>query len=140
MATGGDEQWRAQRARAVAAHAAERDRRTAAEAAQARELLVEFARTARERGLPAEPLVARGYHGKGRYRTGLRGWYLRSDGGLAVSTEGDFYVLTVPPSLTARLRGVVVTPETPRLVIGEGGRDGERIELRVLLERRLAGA
>jgi hypothetical protein len=136
---GTDEPWREQRARAVAAHAAERERRAVVEAEQARQLVAGFARTARERGLPAEPLVARGYDGKGRYRTGLRGWYLRSDGGLAVSTEGDFYVLTVAPSLAARVRGVALTPDTPRLVIGEGGRDGERIGLQQLLERRLTG-
>jgi hypothetical protein len=134
-----DEPWREQRARAVAAHAADRERRAAAEAERARRLVAEFAQAALARGLPTEPLVARDYRGKGRYRTGLRGWYLRSDGGLAVGTDGRFYLLTVPPSLAGRLRGVTLTPQTPRLVIGEGGRDGERIELRHLLERRLHG-
>ena len=130
--------WREQRARALAAHAADRERRGTAEAAQARELVAEFARTALARGLPTRPLVAHGYAGRGRYRTGLRGWYLRSDGGLAVGTDGEFYVLTVPRSLLGRLRGVTVVPEAPRLVIGEGGRDGERIALRDLLAQRLA--
>jgi hypothetical protein len=37
----------------------------------------------------------------------------------------------------ARLTGAVVHPAAPRLVIGEGGRDGERISLRELLTRRL---
>ena len=134
-----DRAWHEQRARAVAAHAAERERRTAAETAEARQLIAGFVRAARDAGLPTDALRARGYDGKGRYRTGLRGWYLRSDGGLAVSVEGEFYVLAVPPSLTGRLRGVVVAPERPRLVIGEGGRDGERITLRELLDRRLAG-
>jgi len=136
---GTDESWHEQRARAVAAHAADRERRAAAEADQARRLVAEFARTALARGLPTEPLVARGHDGKGRYRTGLRGWYLRSDRGLAVSTDGEFYLLTIAPSLIGRLRGVTLTPETPRLVLGEGGRDGERIPLQQVLERRLAG-
>jgi hypothetical protein len=132
----GDE-WREQRARAIGAHAADRERRAAAEAGQARRLLADFVRAARERALPSTPLVARGYDGKGRYRTGLHGWYLRSDGGLAVGTDGEFYVLAVPPSRLARLRGVSLAPSEPRLVIGEGSRDGERIPLRDLLARRL---
>jgi hypothetical protein len=133
-----ESQWRRQRDRAVAAHGAALDRQTAAEIARARELVARFAAQARERGLRMSPLTARPYHGRGRYRTGLRGWYLRPDGVLAIAEDGEFYVLTVPASVRARFTGVSVRPEEPRLVIGEGARDGERIALEELLRLRLA--
>jgi hypothetical protein len=129
--------WVRQRDRAIAAHAAERARQEAAEAEQARELISEFVRAARDRGLAVRPLSAQGYDGRSRYRTGLRGWYLRPDHTLAVGEDGEFYILTVPGSLRARLTGAAVRPSAPRLVIGEGGRDGERIPLRDLLRLRL---
>jgi hypothetical protein len=130
--------WARQRGRAIAAHAAERERQEAAETERARGLVAGFARAARDRGLALQPLVARGYRGTARYRTGLRGWYLRADHDLAIGDDGEFYILTVPGSLRARLTGVAVAPARPRLVIGEGGRDGERISLAELLDRRLA--
>jgi hypothetical protein len=129
--------WAGQRGRAIAAHAAELHRREAAEQQRARELITEFIAAARDRGVPAGPLSAQGYQGRTRYRTGLRGWYLRTDRTLAIGEDGEFYILTVPDSLRARLTGAVVRPAAPRLVIGEGGRDGERISLSELLERRL---
>ena len=135
---GGDhrtEEWRRQRARAVEAHAADAGRRLEAETAKARRLVADFAAAATARGLRATPLVARGYSGRGRYRTGLRGWYLRPD--VAVGTDGEFYLLTVPDSVRGRLAGVTVTPAQPRLVVGEGARDGERISLSALLDLRL---
>jgi hypothetical protein len=130
------EEWRRQRAHAVQAHAAEADRRLAAETAQARRLVADFATEALARGLRPVTLTARGYSGRGRYRTGLRGWYLRPD--VAVGTDGEFYLLTVPDSVRARLSGVTVQPAQPRLVVGEGARDGERISLSELLNLRLA--
>jgi hypothetical protein len=133
-----ESRWRQQRDRAVAAHGAALSRQLAAETARARELIAGFAVQARERGLRSRPLYARPYHGRGRYRTGLRGWYLRPDGVLAVGEDGEFYVLTVPASLRARLTGVSPRPEQPRLVVGEGARDGERIALAELLRIRLA--
>ena len=108
------------------------------ETAQARRLVADFAAAARERGLRPSALVARGYSGRGRYRTGLHGWYLRPEGGIAVGTDGEFYLLTVPDSMRARLAGVTVEPAQPRLVVGEGARDGERISLSELLDLRLA--
>ena len=129
--------WRRQRDRAVAAHGAALERQAAAEVARARELVARFAEQARERGLRAGPLTARPYDGRGRYRTGLRGWYLRPDGDLAVAEDGQFYILTVPASIRARFTGVHVHPAEPRLVIGEGARDGERIALDELLRLRL---
>jgi hypothetical protein len=122
----------------VAVRAAALERQRTAEVAQARELVAGFAAQARERGLRTSPLTARPYHGRGRYRTGLRGWYLRPDGALAVGEDGQFYVLTVPASVRARFTGVSVRPEEPRLVIGEGARDGERVALAELLRLRLA--
>ena len=46
-------------------------------------------------------LVARSYDGRHRYRTGLRGWYLRPDEGIAVAENANFYVLAVRGSLRA---------------------------------------
>jgi hypothetical protein len=46
-------------------------------------------------------------------------------------------VLTVPASLRARVTGVVVQPQDPRLIVGEGGRDGESMPLAALLRQRL---
>jgi hypothetical protein len=83
------------------------------------------------------PLTARSYGGRGRYRTKLRGWYLSPDETMAVAEDGRFYLLTVRGSLAARFTGVDVAPATPRLVLGEGGRDGERIPLRAVLDRLL---
>jgi hypothetical protein len=56
---------------------------------------------------------------------------------MAISGDGQFYILSAPATMRARFTGVVVRPQEPRLVIGEGGRDGESIPLQVLLRRRL---
>jgi hypothetical protein len=56
---------------------------------------------------------------------------------VAVGADGQFYALTVPPSLRARFTGADVEPSTPRLVIGAGGGDGETMPLAQLLQRRL---
>lgn len=132
-----ESRWRRERDRAVAARGAALERQTAAEIARARELVARFAAQARERGLRTSRLTARPYRGRARYRTGLRGWYLRPDGVLAIGEDGEFYVLTVPASVRARFTGVSPRPEEPRLVIGEGARDGERIPLAELLRLRL---
>lgn len=128
---------REQRAAAAAEHAAAQERRRAAETAQARRLVTEFVREARGRGLPLVPLMARPYSGRGTYKTGLRGWYIRRDRSLAVGEDGSFYVLSVPASLLARVRGVDVPPADPPLIAGVGGRDGESMPLEELLRRRL---
>jgi hypothetical protein len=129
------EGWESQRSRAIAAHAAELARREAAEAEQARRLLRAFVDAAQERGIAPVALVARSYDGRYRYRTRLRGWYLRDE--IAVDERGEFYILLVPRSLRALVTGVVVEAARPRLVIGEGARDGERMSLRALLDRAL---
>ena len=57
---------------------------------------------------------------------------------VAVGTDGEFYLLTVPDSVRGRVTGVTLAPAQPRLVVGEGARDGERISLSELLDLRLA--
>ncbi|WP_188037713.1 hypothetical protein, partial [Actinotalea sp. JY-7885] len=121
--------WRDQRSEAAAAHAAELERRRAAESAQARAMIARFVAEARERGVAPVPLRARSYDGQSRYRTPLKGWYLRRNESVAVGTDGEFYVLTVPGSLRALLTGATPEPSDPPLVLGKGARDGESIDL-----------
>ena len=132
-----DADWAAQRKRAIAVHSAELARKEAAEASEASQLLADFVAAARAQGIEPVTLAARSYDGKRRYRTRLRGWYLTGDERFAVDEDGRFYILTVPGSLRALVAGAQVEPARPRLVIGEGGRDGERIPLRALLDRAL---
>ncbi|TDB72536.1 hypothetical protein [Micromonospora sp. KC721] len=132
--------WREQRRRAVAAHAAADERRRATEAVQAAELVAWFADEARRRGLPTERLTARSYDGRGRYRTRLRGWYVDRARTRAVDVDGRFHLLTVPGGLRALLFGTDPQPSPPPLIVGAGGRDGESIPLRALLNRRLGDA
>jgi len=139
MTTDHQEEWHRRRRHAVTVHATAQERLRAAEVTQARALVADFARRARERDLPAEQLMARAYSGRGRYRTGLRGWYLKSDRSMAVGEDGEFYLLAVPASLRARVAGVTLRPDDPPLVVGRGGRDGESIPLVTLLERALNG-
>jgi hypothetical protein len=96
-----------------------------------------FVSQANERGLPAGPLVARPYSGRGKYRTGLLGWYVTVDHTAAIGIDGEFYVLTVPPSVRALVTGITLEPHDPPLIFGEGGRDGESIPLKMLLHERL---
>lgn len=128
---------REQHRRAAAVHAAAEQQRRSAEAEQARRLIAEFVAEAGARGLPATPLTAAPYQGGPRYRTSLRGWYLRRDRSVAIGTDGEFYLLAVPAGLRARLLGARPQPDRPRLVIGQGGRDGESMPLSQLLRRRL---
>lgn len=134
------EGWAEQRARAIDAHAADLARRTAVDSEKAAAMLREFVVVARERGIRPVRLVARSYDGRHRYRTGLRGWYLRPDEGIAVAEDGNYYALAVPASLRSLVTGVTLTPSAPRLVLGEGGRDGERVTLRFALDHVLAHA
>lgn len=130
--------WRANRRDAVTALAAADDRRRARESERARAMLAEFVAGRRAAGAAPVPLRARIPGRRTTYRTGLSGWYLRANRSLAVGEDGSFYILDVPPSLRARLRGVTVEPADPPLVVGRGARDGETIELAELL-RRAAG-
>ena len=130
--------WAARRRDAAAEHAELLARRKAADSARARAQLHAFVQAARARGIPSEQLRARAWGGRTTYRTGIVGWYLKRNGSLGVDTEGNFYVLSAPTSLRARLRGVTVEPSDPPLVVGVGGRDGESMPLQQLLDLRLA--
>ena len=133
--------WHEQRRQAVAGHAAAFEAGRAAEAEQAAALLADFVRQAHERGLTPSVLAATSFDGRARYRTKVRGWYLKKNRSVAVGEDGAYYVLTVPPSLRARFTGADIAPSVPRLVVGAGGGDGETLPLAQLLQRRLeAGA
>src|SRR3954451_15107639 len=103
------------------ARALQRDRG----AGRAPGVVARFVADARAQGLPTEPLTARPWSGRSRYRTGLHGWYLRSDRSIAVGADGGYYVLAVPPFALGRWRTVRVTPTPPPERVGEGARDGE---------------
>jgi hypothetical protein len=135
-----DDDWRARRREAADAHEAALLARRRAESDRARALIQAFVADAAERGVEPVPLRATGYGGRGRFRTPLRGWYLRRDETVAVGTDGEFYVLTVPTSLAARLRGVQPEPQDPPLVLGAGGPDGESLDLPIALARALGDA
>ncbi|WP_433085922.1 hypothetical protein ACQP1P_11830 [Dactylosporangium sp. CA-052675] len=128
--------WREQRARAVAHHGAELERRREAEAEQARALIAEFVAAARESGPAPQPLRARSYSGRS-YRTALRGWYLNPARTIAIAQDGEYYSLLVPSSAKALLVGAAPAPQPPRLIVGEGARDGESMPLAALLQRLL---
>jgi len=129
--------WREQRREAAAAHGEMLAGRQRAESAQAQELIDAFLRRALTFGPSPEPLSARSYDGRARYRTPLVGWYLRRDETVAIDTDGKFYVLTTPSSLAARFRGVTPEPSAPPLVIGAGGKDGESLDMSEALARVL---
>lgn len=109
----------------------------AAEARRAQVLVDAFVARVRELGVPSEELTARPWSGSGRYRTGVRGWYLRSDKALAVSEDGGYYQLVVAPQRFGRWRRVALDPVPPPLQTGRGGRDGESVALDQLLALRL---
>jgi hypothetical protein len=136
---GADDSWQARRRDAAQTHAEALARQQRAETAQARALVERFVRDATARGIPTTALAARSYDGRARYRTPLHGWYLRRNESVAIGTDGQFYVLTVPASLRARLSGVTPSPSDPPLILGKGGRDGESIDLADALERVLTG-
>ncbi|MGV8968528.1 MAG: hypothetical protein ACOH2F_19870 [Cellulomonas sp.] len=131
--------WRERRRDAAVEHAEALERRQAGESQRARALIQEFVRDATERSVPSGPLAARSYDGRARYRTTLRGWYLRRNESVAVGTDGEFYILSVPASLRSRLRGATPLPSDPPLILGKGGRDGESIDLTEALDRALTG-
>ncbi|MGC4810843.1 hypothetical protein ACLQ29_09975 [Micromonospora sp. DT228] len=139
MGEGDGREWRQRQRQAVRAHADADARRRAAEQAEAAELVAWFVAEATRRGLPTTRLVARGYDGRGRYRTRLTGWYVDRAETRAVDVAGRFHLLTVPGGVRARLFGVDPQPSAAPLVVGAGGRDGESIPLRTLLTRLLDG-
>lgn len=129
--------WPQRRRKAFTMHAAALDRQRAAETAQARELIARFVREMVKHGLPPVRLRARVPDSRTTYRTDLAGWYLRRNRSLAVSIDGDLYLLDTSRSLRARLLGVQITPIDPPLRLGVGARDGESMPLERLLRQRV---
>jgi hypothetical protein len=124
------------RERAEEHRRAQRGRREE-ESAKAQVLIDRFVEEAAAAGLATEELTARPWSGRGRYRTGLVGWYLRLDRSIGVDPDGRYYLLTVPPVRFGRRRAVSLDPTPPPLQVGEGARDGESIALAELLRLRL---
>ena len=118
-------------------HVEAQRRRSARESAKAQVLVDRFVAQATQAGLATEELTARPWSGRGRYRTGVVGWYLRRDRSLGVGLDGSYYVLVVAPERFGRWRTVALDPTPPPLQVGQGGRDGESIALKNLLELRL---
>ncbi|WP_165350419.1 hypothetical protein [Xylanimonas protaetiae] len=131
--------WVAQRTEAARVQAERLRARQDAVHAQAEGLLAEFLPVVTAHGPDPVPLRVRGYGGRGEARTPLKGWYLRFDRTAALATDGSFYTLIAPLSAVDRLRGVHPTPARPPMVLGEGGKDGESVELPIALERVLPG-
>ncbi len=117
------------------AHA--KQQRSEQESAEAQVLIDRFVAEATKAGLPTTELTARPWSGRGRYRTGVQGWYLRRDHSIGVGHDGRYYLLATPPVLLGRWRTVPVEPTPPTLEVGRGARDGESIDLKDLLELRL---
>ena len=118
-------------------HVEAQRRRSDEESAKAQVLIDRFVERAIQAGLPTEELEARPWSGRGRYRTGIVGWYLRRDRSVGVGVDGSFYVLVVPPVRFGRWRTVRVDPTPPPLEVGKGGRDGDTFALDDLLGMRL---
>ena len=118
-------------------HAQALRRRREQESADAQVLVDRFVAKATQAGLPTEELMARPWSGRGRYGTGVIGWYLRHDQSIGVGIDGAFYVLVVAPQRFSRWRTVAIEPTPPPLQPGMGARDGESASLDSLLELRL---
>ena len=130
-------QHRAERAERAAYHLQAQQRRSEQESAKAQVLVDRFVSQATRQGLATEELTARPWSGRGRYRTGVVGWYLRRDRSVGIGADGGFYVLVVAPERFGRWRRVPVAPTPPPLQVGQGARDGESVTLDELLEMRL---
>src|SRR3954466_12190396 len=128
---------RSERAERADYHAQAERLRREQEAAEAQVLIDRFVARAREAGLPTEELTARPWSGRGRYRTGIVGWYLRRDRSVGVGVDGSYYLLAVAPRRFGRWRTVPVQPSPPPLQVGKGARDGESFALDDLLKMRL---
>ncbi len=131
---------RAERAAQADYHVAAQRRRDEQESAKAQVLLDRFVAQATEAGIATEELTARPWSGRGRYRTGVVGWYLRHDRSLGVDVDGRYYLLVAVPRWFGRWRTVPLEPTPPPLQTGRGGRDGESVALDALLALRLEWA
>jgi hypothetical protein len=130
-------QRRTDRAERLEEQARAQRHRNERESAEAQQLIDRFVARARGAGLATQELTARPWSGRGRYRTGIEGWYLRKDHSIGVGVDGRYYLLATPPVRLGRWRTVPVEPTPPTLEVGRGARDGESIDLKDLLELRL---
>ena len=137
MAEDAAAQHRAAQAERAQYHVDALRRRSDEESAKAQALIDRFVQRATRAGLPTEELTARPWTGRGRYKTGITGWFLRRNGSVGVGTDGSFYVLNVAPVPLGRWRTVQIEPTPPPLIVGKGGRDGDTFDLDELLEMRL---
>jgi hypothetical protein len=128
---------RAERAELADYHVEAQRRRSEQESAKAQVLVDRFVEQATQARVATEELTARPWSGRGRYRTGVVGWYLRRDRSVGVGLDGSYYVLVVPPVRFGRWRTVRVEPTPPPLQVGRGARDGESVTLQDLLVMRL---
>jgi hypothetical protein len=128
---------RTERAELADYHVEALQRRREQESAKAHVLIDRFVERATQAGLATEELTARPWSGRGRYRTGVSGWYLRRDRSVGVGLDGSFYVLVMAPVRFGRWRTVLLRPTPPPLDVGKGARDGESFDLADLLETRL---
>lgn len=135
-----DAAQRRERAERADYHVAEQQRRSERESAKAQVLVDRFVERATAAGVPTEELTARPWSGRGRYRTGVTGWYLRQNRSIGVGVDGSYYVLVVAPERFGRWRTVHVAPTPPPLQVGKGARDGESVALDVLLDLRMTWA
>jgi hypothetical protein len=133
---GAAERRRRERGQRADEQRAAQARRREQESAKAQELVDAFVAEARRRGLPTTELTARPWSGRQRYRTGVEGWFLRTDRSVGLGADGSFYLLVVPPVRLGRWRTVRLEPSPPPLQVGEGARDGESIALASLLDLR----
>jgi hypothetical protein len=129
---------RAERGERAAYHVEADRRRRELESVKAQALVDRFVEAARAAGLAARELTARSWSGRGRYRTGVVGWYLRRDRSIGVGEDGRYYVLVVPTERFGRFRRVTIEPSPPPLQVGRGARDGESVGLEELLALRPA--
>ena len=133
-------QWRAEQAERAEYHVQARRLRSEQESEKAQVLIDRFVERATEAGLATEKLTARPWSGRGRYRTGVVGWYLRRDRSIGVGRDGNFYILGVAPVRFGQWRTVPLEPSPPPLQVGKGAKDGESFALEDLLEMRLQGS
>ncbi|MDR2722834.1 MAG: hypothetical protein LBB54_03800 [Cellulomonadaceae bacterium] len=131
--------WVAQRTEAARVQAERLAARQNAEHEKAEAVVAEFMPAVQARGPAPQRLFVRGYGGQGQARTSLQGWYLRIDKTAAIGTDGKFYVLIAPLTWWDRLRGIHIQPSRPTMILGEGGKDGDSIDLLVALDRVMPG-
>ena len=129
-------QRRADAAERAEYHVQARRIREEQEAAKAQVLVDRFVERATQAGLPTTELKARPWSGRGTYRTGVVGWYVKRDRSIGIGQDGGFYVLVVAPVRFGLVRTVRIEPTLPPLQVGKGARDGDSIPLDELLQMR----